>query len=167
MNEGSNKIGTLELECLLRDALFLKNSLVRHIPGSPLGDDKVLLLGRLENTIAQARTNEAANLAVHGLGPESRRAEVDGSVLGDLAFDGFGSLGSPFEDLELQSGVLLREDSLAYGMSICCLLSRHGQKPTFTPIVVHAWLAILDGVDSVAAVGLVELESEESAWFAW
>ena len=142
IDEGTDKLGTDDISSLLNDALLLEDALVGHVLGSTLGDDKVLVLRGLVNAILEGRADEAADLAVHGLGTEGGGAKVDVGALGELALESLGSLGSPLLDLELESSVLLGKDTL-----------------TLAAVVVHAGLAILDGVDGVALaeLDLVEL----------
>ena len=142
VDEGTDEIGTDDISSLLNDALLLEDALVCHVLSGALGDDKVLVLGGLVDAVLEGRADEAADLAVHGLGTKGGGAEVDVGALGELALESLGSLGSPLLDLELESSVLLGKDTL-----------------TLATVVVHAGLAILDGVDGVALaeLDLVEL----------
>lgn len=70
-------------------------------------------------------TNKAASLAVHSLGAQRRRNQVDLSVSRELVSnDNFG-LFRPFQSAQLQADILL----------YCYAFAR-------APIVIQAWLAI-------------------------
>ncbi|KAI6762839.1 hypothetical protein HG530_008819 [Fusarium avenaceum] len=133
VNQRAYHVRTNDLGNLLDGTFSGEDALVGHVACSSLSHDIVVGLINLEDTISDLGANKAASLAVHSLGAQGSSDVEDLSVLWQLTLQGLGGLGSPLKNLDLQSRVLLRTNTLTFGS-----------------VVVHTGLSILDRVDSVS-----------------